>query len=369
MHSFSSPSGTTILPVTKAAGRVLAAPVYSKWTNPPVVLSGPDGIAVRGELTRSATKETPVQVQAVRVNTGMPMPDGYNAVIRIEDVTQTGEGLYQITTPVAPHENTVPAGVDIKAGELVMDTGHIITPVDVGALLTYGIFEVTVTEVRVGLIATGDEVIPARKIPLPGQIVDSNTHMLAAYLEQIGITTSLGQVVPDDQEMITQEMNEMIKTCDLVLIFGGSSAGTRDFTVDAIEKGGELLFHGVGMAPGKPISLGRVQGKPVFGMPGPAVGSLVIVHEMILPLLRSWGLAVPAPIIRTGELTEQVEGFPGFDLFLMVQARITADQTVITPVPRKFGQMMGVRADAILHVPEGQGVIPAGTQVQVLMIR
>lgn len=369
LESFPRPLDTHRIAVQDAAGHILAVPIVSRRTIPPTLLCGPDGIAVKSVGTIGASPDHTLEVNAIRVNTGMPMPDGFDAVIRIEDVIELGEQRYLIHKTVSPYENTISQGADISENDTVMGTGHVITPFDIGALLTYGISEVLVRSVKVGLIATGDEVIPIQKKPLPGQIVDTNSYMIASYLRQAGITPVFGQVVPDDPAAIADELIRLARTCDMVLIFGGSSAGSRDWTVDAIEQSGDLLFHGVGMAPGKPVSLAWVSGKPVFGMPGPAIGSLIVLYELIQPLLRSWSLPVPRDISIQGELTETIEGFPGFDLFLMMETSLYGGKTLISPVPRTFGHMSGVRADGILHVKDGSGPLHKGSEVSLRLIR
>lgn len=200
-----------------------------------MLLSGPDGIAVKSEETTCAGENNPIELEAPRVNTGMPMPEGYDAVIMVEEVTRITEKRYRIHTHVSPFQNTIPSGVDIVKGKLVMDKGHYITHFDVGALLSYGITKVPIKNWKVGLISTGDEIISIYKTPLPGQIVDSNSYMIAAFLKQYGITPVLYPIVPDYPNHIKQELQKSCNECDMVLIFGGSSAGSKDHTVDALE--------------------------------------------------------------------------------------------------------------------------------------
>ncbi|MFH0967158.1 MAG: molybdopterin molybdotransferase MoeA [Methanobacteriota archaeon] len=367
LSSFQAPDNPVRIPVSDACGRILAEPVYSNRTNPPMLLSGPDGIAVKSEETIGAGEDTIIELNASRVNTGMPMPEGFDAVIQVEEVKEVAENRYQIHTPVLPFQNTVPCGVDILKGDVVLDKGHHIIPFDIGALLTYGVRDVAVKDWKIGLIATGDEVVPPNKIPLPGQIIDSNSSMIGAYLKQYGITPIFFPIIPDDPESMTQEVYKISRACDMVLIFGGSSAGSKDYTVDALEQSGTLLFHGVGMAPGKPVSLAQVNGRPVFGMPGPSIASLTALYQLVYPLLRQWGVPIPPDTYVRGALTEPVASFDGFDMFLMMHVHQNNGRTFITPVERKFGQMMGIRADAVLHV--GSKDLAQGQEVEVRMLR
>jgi len=369
LQSF-SPQGTTVtIQALDAVNRILTAPVYSNRTNPPLLLAGPDGIAVVSTKTSGATEDTPVELDVPRVNTGMPVPEGFDAVIPIEEVTSVAEGRYQIKNTATPLQNTIPKGSDIKEGDLVMDAGHILIPLDIGALLTYGIREVSVKNWKIGLMATGDEIVPPNKNPLAGQIIDSNSYVIAAFLRQFGISPVLAPVTPDNPGCIAEELAHLLDTCDMVIIFGGSSAGSKDFTVDALQQAGSLLFHGVAMAPGKPVSLANVNGKPVFGMPGPSIGSLMVLYELVYPLLKQWGVPIPSDTYTSGFLTSPVTSFDGFDMFLMMSVHEQDGKIMITPVERRFGQMMGVRSDAILHKAPGSGTIKAGEEVKVRMIR
>jgi putative molybdopterin biosynthesis protein len=367
--SFEPPDHSECVPVSDASGRVLAEAVYSNRINPPLLLSGPDGIAVKSEETTGAGEDTGIELEAPRVNTGMPMPKGYDAVIPMEEITLVAEKRYRIHISVSPFQNTIPSGDDIVKGDLVMEKGRTIIPFDIGALLTYGIPDVRVKNWRIGLMATGDEIISPDKIPLPGQIVDSNSPMIATYLKQYGITPVIYPILPDDPASIAREVSKICRECDMVLIFGGSSAGSKDYTVDALEQSGTLLFHGVAMGPGKPVTLAQVNGRPVIGMPGPSIASLTALHELVYPLLRQWDVPIPQDTCVKGTLTEEVVSFKGFDLFLMMKVYQKNGETLITPVKRKFGQMMGVRADAVLHKKVGSDLFVRGQEVEVRMLR
>jgi len=369
LEAFPSCESSTCIPVIDAVGRILSKPVYSNRTNPPLLLGGPDGIAVKSDMTSGASESNPIELEAPRVNTGTPMPAGFDAVIPIEEVTEVTEGKYKVHTPVVAFQNTVPQGVDIGKGDLVMDVDHFLIPYDIGALLTYGIREVEVKNWKIGLIASGDEIVPPNKNPLPGQIIDSNSYMISSYLKQYGITPVLAPIVSDNPEGITHEIQQLSKDCDMVLLFGGSSAGSKDYAVNALKHSGSLLFHGVGMGPGKPVSLANVDKKPVFGMPGPSIASLTALYQLVYPLLKQWGVPIPPDTYIRGEITQPITSFPGFDFFMMVSVTQNNGKTLISPVERRFGQMMGVRADAVLHKKVGSKDLQAGEAVEVRLLR
>nr|WP_281069296.1 molybdenum cofactor synthesis domain-containing protein [Methanomicrobium sp. W14] len=369
LSSFKKPDNMVLLSVPDACGCISAEPVYSKRTNPPLLLAGPDGIAVKSAETKKAGEDKPVEIEAPRVNTGMPMPEGFDADIAIEEVTKVAENIYRVHTPVSAYENTIPMGSDIKEGDMILDKGHIITPLDIGALLTYGITEIFVKEWKVGLIATGDEIISPYETPMPGQIVNSNSYIFAAYLKQYKVTPVLYPIIHDNRDAIAEGLKKALGECDMVLVFGGSSAGSKDFTVDALEESGEILYHGVAMGPGKPVTLARVNEKPALGMPGPSVSSRTAFHELVCPLMKQWGVPVTPDTTVRGVLTQDIPAFGNFDLFMMVKVAEKDGKTLITPLPRAFGQMNGVRADGILHKKSGTGALSAGDEAEVQMLR
>ncbi len=369
LSTFPNSAGRRMVPLTGAIGSILAEPVISKRTMPPVMLTGPDGIAVRSEETKSASPDNPLVVTGMKTNTGLPVPTGYDAVIAIEEIKELNENSFLITAPAAPLENTISPGSDIREGEELLPKGHYLNPFDVAALHHYGIRQVPVKTWKVGLIATGDEIVPISKEPLVGQILDTNSLMIAGYLNQYGVLHEIYPILPDDPELVSSRIIDACETCDMVLVFGGSSAGTKDITVDAMEKSGDLLFHGVAMGPGKPVSWGRVNGKPVVGMPGPSIGSLVTFFQLILPLLKSWGVPVPKKKTIVGEMTGEVKPFFNhFDLFSLVNVRYDNGKTMVQPMERRAGQSMGLKADAILHVPRKSGGFKKGDTVTVTLI-
>ncbi|WP_048152580.1 molybdenum cofactor synthesis domain-containing protein [Methanolacinia paynteri] len=368
LTSFAAPDNRITVPVPDACGRVLAGPVCSKRTNPPLILGGPDGIAVRSNETTGAGKDNGIELEAPRVNTGMPLPEGFDAVIAIEEVTKVAENRYMIHAPVSPYENTIPKGSDVEEGDLIMDGGHLITPLDIGALLNCGLTEIPVKNWKVGLIATGDEIISPDETPVPGQIVNTNSYIFGAYLKQYGVEPVLYPILSDNRDLIAQGIHKALVECDMVMVFGGSSAGSKDFTVNALKDSGELLIHGVAMGPGKPASMARVNGKPAFGMPGPSISARTVFHELVRPLLVQWGVPVIPDTIVRGVLAADIPSMGKFDRFMMVKVEKKDGETSIVPLSRSPGYMIMVRADAILHVP-GTFALHSGDVVKVRMLR
>ena len=175
---------------------------------------------------------------------------------------------FQIRKAAAQWQHVRPAGDDIREGRLVLPKGHVIRAFDIGALATYGIADVEVTSVRVGIIPTGSELVPLGTRPQPGQVVESNTIMAQVLLESMGAVCERLPIIRDDPALIQDALREAAENNDLVIISAGSSAGTRDFTAGSISAIGELIFHGVAVKPGKPMMLGKIKDSPVIGLPG-----------------------------------------------------------------------------------------------------
>ena len=189
--SFAVPKRTEMVPVMQSVGRVVAEPVFAKYSVPEVNLSAMDGIAVRSRDTIGAGDRTPVTLDHFAiVNTGNIVPPEYDAVIMIEDVWEAGDN-FQIRRAASPWQHVRPAGEDIRENRLVLPRGHLIRAFDIGALATYGIIRVEVKAVNVGIIPTGSELVPLGVRPAPGQVVESNTIMAQVFLDQMGATLSL----------------------------------------------------------------------------------------------------------------------------------------------------------------------------------
>ncbi len=267
-RSFSCIPSIERVAIEQSVGRVTASPVIARYSVPEIHLAAMDGIAVKSADTAGADEQHPVTLARVaRVNTGNIVPPEYDAVIMIEDVWVENE-QYVIRKGVPPWQHIRPAGEDIGESEMVLASRHTIRPHEIGALAAYGITDVNVLSVRVGLIPTGSELVEHHTRPAPGQIVESNTLMAAAVLTAAGADCTRYSIVKDEPGLIRNAIENALKENEIVIVSAGSSAGTRDYTADVIAELGEVLVHGIAIKPGKPAIIGRVGGKPVIGMPG-----------------------------------------------------------------------------------------------------
>ncbi len=367
-ESFPDPGHSEKIPIIQAAGRVVAKPVYARYTVPEVNISAMDGIAVRSRDTVGAADQTPIMLDHfTRVNTGNIVPPEFDAVIMIEDTWETGD-RFQVRKSAAPWQYIRHAGEDIRENRLVLPRGHLIRAFDIGALATYGITQVEVKAVQVGIIPTGSELVPLGVHPGPGQVVESNTVMAEVFLSTMGTHCTRFPIVPDDPKLIAEALRLAIKSNDLVIISAGSSAGTRDFTAGVISSLGDLLFHGVAVKPGKPMMLGRIDGKPVLGLPGYPLAAQTILREFAAPLLESWGFA-PAPRypLRV-RLSQPLNSDLGFDVFVPVFVGRIGSTFWGIPHHRGHGvQMATVKANGYTHIPASLEGYKAGSELEVFL--
>ncbi len=367
-NAFPRPDRTLRVPVAGASGRVTARPIHSPLTVPATDIASRDGFAVASSETSGAGYETPVPLKnPCQVNTGNAIPPDRDAVVMFEDITG-GDGAWFTSRAVLPGEHIHPAGEEILCGDLILPAGHLVRPCDIGALLSYGVTALDVRAVKVGFLPTGNEVIPAGERPGPGEVNESNTAVAAAWCGEAGAVCTRYPIARDDPGLLRQAIAKGIRENDLLLVSAGSSAGTRDFTAGVIADLGEVLMHGIAIKPGKPTIIGRIDGKPVIGMPGYPIAAMTTVREIVLPLLAEWGFHGPYGECLRARLTRAVQADPGFDEYIFLAVSRAGDRYIATPLPRGAGtQMTAVRANAYLHVPPGAGSIREGAVVEVLL--
>jgi len=364
------PEGT-LVPLGSSAGKITASPIIVRYSVPEIHVAAMDGIAVVSPDTRDASEQHPIHLpKAVRVNTGNVVPEGYDAVIMIEDVWVDGD-RFIIRKAAAPWQHVRPAGEDIAESEMALPAGHRIRPHELGALAAYGITDVPVVNVRIGFIPTGSELVSPGTRPGPGQVVESNTIMAAAMLGEAGATCTRYPMVKDDPAMIRNSVSRAMKENDIVIISAGSSAGTRDFSADVIGELGDILVHGIAIKPGKPAIIGRIDGKPVIGMPGYPLSALTVIREIVLPFLRRYGLPVPDPEIVMAKISTTIAKDIGSDEFVLCTLGKIGSRWVVAPQSRGAGvQMSAVRANAYLRIPAASEGFETGEEVPArLMVR
>ncbi|MBT8332529.1 MAG: molybdopterin biosynthesis protein [Deltaproteobacteria bacterium] len=357
------PLASEELPVPDAVGRVLAGPVHARLSSPNFHLAAMDGLAVNAEISFGASAAAPktlnVGQEAFYVNTGHVLPPDTNAVIMVEDVNTLDENRVEIEAPVFPWQNVRRVGEDIVATELLFPQNHVVTPYCVGALLSGGVFTVAVkTRPKVLIIPTGSELVDWRQIELkafqPGQVLETNSFVLGKLIEKFGGTFRRHDMVVDDTDKIKAAITAAADAdYQMILVLGGSSAGSEDFAKTAIFELGKIHVHGVTIMPGKPVVIGSVSTKPVFGIPGYPVSAIIAFEQFVQPLLQAF-LGQPATPRETVDVrpTKKIASKLGVEEFLRVKMGEVRGRIVATPLPRGAGTITSItEADGIIRIP------------------
>jgi len=363
------------VPVTGAAGLVTAAPVWAVRSSPPFDAAGMDGIAVRAADTAAASETAPVWLDEAAydvVDTGDPMPDGRDAVVMREHVHYDEAGRAELRAAVAPYQHVRSIGEDVAAGELLLPEGHRLRAADLAAMAAAGQTAAVVRKKALVLILpTGDEVRPIGTEPGPGEILDTNSLMLAEQAREAGCEARVLPIEPDDPDRIEAVVKAAADQCDLLIVIAGSSAGRDDYTARVVASAGTLAVHGVAVRPGHPVVLGVVGATPVLGAPGYPVSAALTFDIFAVPLLAELSGAPPRRRPTTSaRLARKLASPFGMDDWVRVRLGVVGGDTVATPLPRGAGVLTSlVRADGLLVVPAGVEGHHAGAKVSVELLR
>ncbi len=378
LHSVGAlnPGRPESIPVAEALARVTAMPVYAHTSSPHYNAAAMDGMAVRSVDTYGAFETSPKQLkvgeQAVMVDTGDPMPDGYDAVIMIEDIHYVQPDVIEIIQAAPPWQYVRVVGEDVVATEMIMPANHLIRPVDIGAALAGGVNEIYVyPRPRVAILPTGTELVQPGSELKPGDIIEYNSRMLGAMVEHWGAVAQRKEITVDDFERLKATVCAAVDEADIVLINAGSSAGSEDYTSDVIRSLGKVLVHGVAIKPGKPVVLGEINGKPVIGVPGYPVSAYLGLDLFVKPVIfRKLGSVPPAVEKIDATVSRKMVSLMGVEEFVRVKLGQVGDKVVATPISRGAGILMSlVRADGMIRVPRLSEGYNAGDVAPVELFR
>src|ERR687885_2038781 len=359
----------------EAVGRVTAEPVWATRSSPSFDASAMDGIAVRAADTVGASESTPVLLDPgayVVLDTGDPLPEGFDAVVMREHVHYDGARRVELRSAVAPYQHVRTIGEDVSATELLLPEGHRLRPVDVAAAAAAGAVDVLVRRRPVvAVLPTGDEIRPVGTDPAPGVILDTNSLMLAAQAEAAGCEAWRSEILPDDPDTIAAAVRDAAARSDLVIVCAGSSAGRDDHTAAVVERLGTLAVHGVAVRPGHPVVLGAVDATPVLGCPGYPVSAALTFDIFAAPLLAALeGAPAPERPRARARVARKLASTMGMDDWIRVRLGRVGGALVATPLPRGAGVLTSlVRADGLLVVPAALEGHHAGDEVEVMLLR
>ncbi len=381
------------IPTENALGRVTGTAVLAPHPLPQFRRSTMDGYAVRAADTFGASESLPAFLQvvgevpmgkaadgeidtgeAVVVHTGGMIPQTADAVVQIEHTQHVGTGAeIEVFKAVAVGQNVLQVGEDVSDAAEVLPAGHLLRPQDLGGLLALGITHIAVArQPRVGILATGDEVIAPAETAVPGQIRDINSYTVAGLCVQAGGIPVLGGIVPDDFAALETAASGLLAETDMLVMSAGSSVSVRDMTVQVIETLGEpgVLLHGVATRPGKPTIVGVVNGKPILGLPGNPVSAMVQFDMFGVPAIyKLQGMQeMPKRGLVWAQLSQNIASESGREDYVPAKLVAGDGDGGVTAVP-VFGKSnliyTLVNADGLIKVPLNKGGLLAGEWVQV----
>jgi molybdopterin molybdotransferase len=400
LHLTIAPPASEELSISLSLNRIVAEDILSPEDLPEFDRSTMDGFAVRSADTFGAAESRPALVtivgdiamgtmpdrvlsvgETMKIATGGALPKGADAVVMLEQTQAVDALQIEVVKPVAPLENVVQTGDDIKKGEVILNRGHRMRPQDVGALAGVGITRIRVFEKpRVAIINTGNEVVPADTAPAPGQVRDINSYNLEGLISQAGGIPVKKGIIPDEYGQLREALEAALRDCDLVLMTGGSSVGTMDLTAKVINDLGRpgVLVHGVSIKPGKPIIMGVLNTSakqvPVFGLPGHPAAVSICFEVFVQPVLERMTGEIPYPALAgvpaylsvKAKLARSISSSPGREDHVRVTLEKKDDGLWARPVFGASGLISTlVKAVGTVVVPVNKIGIEVGEEVEV----
>ena len=393
---------TETVEVTGALDRVLAATIRAPHDLPSFARSTVDGYAVVASDTFGASTSLPAYLTVIGetamgqaanlpitpgvctiVHTGGMIPPGADAVVMVEqtevvpaahapqDAAPAFPHTIEVLRPVAPGQNVIQIGEDVREGAVVLTAGRRLRPADLGGLLALGITQVLVARPpRVAILSQGDEVVPPSQTPGPGQVRDINSYTLAALTRRAGAEPVLMGIAPDRREMLLALAHQAFAQADVVVISAGSSVSVRDMTAEVVAALGQpgVLVHGLSVRPGKPTILAVCDGKPVFGLPGNPVSAMVIFDLVVAPTLRLFqGEEELLPRFVMARLARPIASVTGREDYVQVRLEQRGEERWAVPVFGKSNLIYTLmQADGMVHIPLDSNGISEAAWVEVM---
>ena len=373
---------TERISIREANGRVIAEPAVSRVDVPPFDRAAMDGYAVIAEDTfgagqyapqtlhcieRICTGQWPAKAisrgECIEVATGAPLPAGADAVVMVEETERAGADDIRVLTPVYPRQHVGRKGADITAGQPLLSPGDVLSPAKIGALAAIGVTDVAVyARPRIAILSTGNEIVDPGQPLAPGQIYDINQFTLSSIIGAHGGEALVHPTSPDTIEDLTAAV-QTTSDADVLVFSGGSSVGERDLIIDVLQRTGEVLFHGIAVKPGKPTVFGRVNSRPVLGMPGYPTSCLSNAYMLLVPMLRRIArLPEYKPRTVTLPLARRVVSTTGRYQFYTIRI----ENGAAVPAFKASGDITSMAlADGYIEIPAQTDIVEAGELVDV----
>ncbi|MCJ7715990.1 MAG: molybdopterin-binding protein [Anaerolineales bacterium] len=383
-----------IIDTEKARGRVTFEDIISPQDLPDFQRSTVDGYAVLAQGTYGANESLPAYLtlkdevpmgdapgfsvsgqECALIHTGGMLPVGADACVMIEDTQILESGEIEIFKSVAKGENIIKVGEDVSVGDIVIHAGTRLRPAEIGGLMALGITSIkTAKPPVIGIISSGDEIIPPFQKTNPGEVRDINSYTLGTLIEDTGGEVHHYGIIADSRDEMLQAIKKARQECDHLIVTAGSSASTRDLTAEIMDSLGEpgVLVHGINIKPGKPTIFAVSSEKVMIGLPGNPVSALVIAILLVTPIIEAYlGIKTPRPKpIITAELTVNISSQTGREDWIPVQLIKTQDGSYkAEPV---FGRsnliFILARSDGLINIPASATGLEAGTLVSVRLL-
>jgi molybdopterin molybdotransferase len=376
--------GDEKVPLPDAFHRILAQDVHADIDIPGFTRSVVDGFAVhatettgssdtipsilplRGRVVMGSSAEKTLQPgECIYVPTGGILPEHADAVVMIEHAEQIGDEIL-IKKPVAHGENVLFFNEDFSQGETVVRSGKRLSAQDIGVLAASGCTDVPVVRMpKIGILSTGNELVPVTVRPKAGQVRDVNSYVLASTVKDWGCLPEIYGIVTDDREALSAIIHRATAECDAVLISGGSSKDDRDMVAAIIAEQGRVLVHGIAIAPGKPTIIGQCDGKPVIGLPGHPASAFIVLIAIVRHLITAM-TGETGSTLRTLQavLGQNVPSSKGREDYV----RVAVTDGIASPLFGKSGLLNTlVRSTGVVRVPAESEGLETGTQVEVFV--
>jgi molybdopterin molybdotransferase len=376
--------GVELIPLTEAHHRVLADDVRSDIDIPGFTRSVVDGYAVRAADTTGSGDAIPSifslrgrvamgtsglnslrSGECMYVPTGGILPEWADAVVMIEHAEQIGEEIL-VKKPASHGENILAFNEDYANGEIVCKRGRRLSPQDTGVLAAAGCIGVPVVRIpKIGVLSTGNELVPVTIRPLPGQVRDVNSFMVASYVREQGCTPVLYGIVRDDPQALRSAISTATAECDAVLISGGSSKDERDMVAAIIGELGEVLVHGIAISPGKPTIIGKCGTIPVIGLPGHPASAFIVLVAIVRHLFAGMTGETESRMHSVqAVLAQNVPSSRGREDYV----RVIVHEGIATPLFGKSGLLNTlVKSSGIIRISAEREGLESGTTVEVMM--
>lgn len=385
---------TEEISLLEASGRILGENITSDYELPDFSRSTMDGYAVAAASVFGASEGNPAYLnlkgnimmgeqpsfsispgEAAKIPTGGMIPQGADSVVMVEYTQELDEDMIEVYKSTAPGNHVIQAGEDFKKGVTVLSKGRIIKHAESGILAAFGRQKVRVFKKPViGIISTGDEIVPIDQTPKTGQIRDINSYTLASQVLKAGCIPVRFGIIKDDYDALFKTCEQALKSCDMIMISGGSSVGTRDFTIDVLSSLPEskILVHGISISPGKPTILAEACGKPFWGLPGHVVSAMVVFETVVRPFAEHiCGVSgeYGKKRLLTARLNRNVPSAHGRTDFIRVRLiEKNSDAVFAEPVLGKSGLINTmIKADGIIKIDRDTEGLDKGSEVGVML--